>query len=847
MGILSNLRRSNEPRLPVYESLPSPQSPTKERYSTSDDSSPDISDDDFSDSSSLSAYPRASSSRHTSDSLSSTASMLPRNPSSKSFPPIPKRKPPTRRYALYRLPNKVVRYLCIGMMTTICLFIFSLVRASQMENKRILAGKVEKKPPPPPVWEGFKFLTRYYGGIRTLVPVEDNVPQYPRDEDEQPYNPNATAKINSRGFPSSMSFSLEPRDVETCFLDVHDRVRVPAIHYYKGRPNGFPEHVVGAYDVLDLAEDICYDRYGRFGPYGFGYSVRSGGLGVGEQGEREGADEVFNDVPQVEWKDIDWAEVQKRCYGKNAERYKPFVSLAAPPRGLYIGGGEKAKANPAAVQARSEPASTPETIKSSKANTATPTSAKISTPKPTGTLPRTAFVVRAWDTYTWREEDILNLRSIISEVSLASGGAYDIHLLVEVKNDAANPIWADDKAYRSVINASVPAEFQGLVTLWSQTQMLSVYQGIHDLYTKGPEHPVHGAYRGLQMAMQWFAHTHQEYEYFWQWEMDIRYTGHYLDLISKMENWAKQQPRKGLWERNARFYVPSVHGTWEDFRQMVRVQSETPIADPLESIPGRKNASPPKKEQIVWGPLRPSDSDFFETDNDPTPPTSYDRDRYTWGVDEEADLLTLNPLFDPDGTSWGLAEDIAGYNRSSSLPRRAQIITASRMSRRLLTTMHRETAHKKHHAFPEMWPATVALHHGLKAVYVPHPVYIDREWPVEYLSRVLNGGRNGASGGSRTSVFGDREHNLRGMSWFYNSGFGGNLYRRWLGLKVNNDGGEEFEKVADETRDDLAVGSMRGGEGRMCLPPMLLHPVKEVEVPVEAGAVVEVIESDPSA
>jgi hypothetical protein len=26
---------------------------------------------------------------------------------------------------------------------------------------------------------------------------------------------------------------------------------------------------------------------------------------------------------------------------------------------------------------------------------------------------------------------------------------------------------------------------------------------------------------------------------------------------------------------------------------------------------------------------------------------------------------------------------------------------------------------------------------------------------------------------------------------------------------------------------------MPGGEGRMCLPPMLLHPVKEVDLPVE--------------
>lgn len=855
MGIFFlNLRRGREPRqprLPVYEALNSPKS-TKERFSHSDDSS-DTDDYDESDYSPPSS-PRASGSRQTSNSLSSRDSMLPKR--NKSFP-MAKRAPP-RRY-LYRLPNKVIRYLCIGMVTTILLFIFSLVRASQLENRRIAAGKVEKKPPPPPVWEGFQFLTRYYGGIRTLTPLSENVPQYPRFEDEQPYNTTTSPspkRLDSRYLPPSKAFTDHPLstvaqsagDIKECFIDAQNRVKVPPIHYYEGRPDGFPQHVVGDYDVLSLPEDICFDRYGKFGPYGFGYSVRSGGLGVGEHGEQEGASAVWQDVSQVEWQSINWAETQRRCYDANAERYKPFVPRESPPRGFYISGSKDASS----VQPRGGSSEIPKT---GQPDTTTSTSeSSNSTPKAPGDLPRTAFVIRCWDEFQWREEDRMNLRSIITEVALASGGRYDVHLLVEVKNDGAHPIWADDEIYRARIKESVPEEFQGMATLWTQTQMLSLYQGIYDLYTKGPEHPVHGAYRGLQMAMQYFAHNHPEYDYFWQWEMDIRYTGHYFDLISKLEGWAKDQPRKGLWERNSRFYVPAVHGPWEDFKQMARVQSESgSAAHPDAGFPGApKKEAPAKAEQIVWGPMRPSDEkDWFETASDPVPPTSAERDRYTWGAGEEADLITLNPMFDPEGTSWGLAEDITGYNRTSGLPpRRAQIITASRMSRRLLTTMHRETAFKKHHAFPEMWAATTALHHGLKAVYVPHPVYVDREWPVEYLARVLNGGRNGASGGSRASVFGEREHNLRGMSWFYNSGFGENLYKRWLGLKVNNDGGETFELTADTSKDGETVPTMRGGEGRMCLPPMLLHPVKDVELPVEQVAEeekVEVFESDPSA
>jgi hypothetical protein len=62
------------------------------------------------------------------------------------------------------------------------------------------------------------------------------------------------------------------------------------------------------------------------------------------------------------------------------------------------------------------------------------------------------------------------------------------------------------------------------------------------------------------------------------------------------------------------------------------------------------------------------------------------------------------------------------------------------------------------------------------------------------------------------------------MSWFYNSGFSGTVWRWWLGLRVHNVGGPQLE-LGEEGRT--------GGEGRMCVPPMLLHPIKGVELPVE--------------
>jgi hypothetical protein len=849
-------QQARQGSLPLYRRIITPPI-SKKTYSDShkfSEEEEDDSDGDVSDSSTMSQSPRNSA--KSSPSAGSSAFMLRKG----------RLISKTRRQPFfYRLPNKVTRYLCIGMITTLVLFILGLVRASIVENRRIAKGEVEKAPEPPPVWEQFPFLTRFFGGVRSIVPFEESNPQYPRLEDEQPFNISLYstltkddvtpehARISKDALPHSHSFSLSA-DLQVglapkaCYIDAEETIRVPSTRYFEGRPIGFPQNVLGSYDVLSIREDICTEKYGRFGPYGYGYSVRSGGLGVGEHGDKEGSEEVWEASPQVDFRNVDWGLVQQRCYKKNAARYQALPSRHQFRSGFYI--GDEISTNSSLLTRQVDSASHLATTMNETAANFAPSSQE--TP-----IARTAVVVRCWDEFDWTEEDIMAFRAVIAELSLASGGQYDVHLLVQVKNDAKHPIFADEATYQKRIEDAVPAEFRSLVTLWTETQMLSIYQGIHDLYTRGPGLPVHGSYRGLQMAMQVFAHHHPEYEHFWQWEMDIRYTGHYLDLFTKMGDWAREQPRKGLWERNTRFYIPSFHGSWEDFKQMARVQTEsgTTGADAMwDKLPGvnKEGSSVAKDESSVWGPRRAEDEkDWYEPESDPEPPTTYDRDKYVWGVGEEADLITLNPLFDPAGTTWLLADDITGYNESDGKgkpPRRAQIITASRMSRRLLRAMHHMTAFKKQHAFPEMWPGTVALQHGYKAVYVPHPVYVDREWPIRYMASVFNGGKNGATGGSRNSVFGGREHNLRGVTWYYNSGFSGNLYRRWMGLRVNNDGGEEFELNADETKDDSTVSQMRGGEGRMCLPPMLLHPVKGVKLPVETEAnPSELPDSDPSA
>jgi hypothetical protein len=742
---------------------------------------------------------------------------------------------------------------------TLMIFCAALVRMGYKSQNEVHRSG-DPPPPPPKVWESFPFLTRYYGGIRTLMPFAENKPEYPRGEDESPRT-NATEahKLASRTLPSSKTFNPYPDYhsdaytqefglVKKCYLDKAATIQIPSLQYYEGRTSGFPDNVLGDYDILGLQKDICFERYGRLGPYGHGYGVRLGGLGSGYNGDREGIDDIWRDLPQADYRKVDWGAAQGRCFDANAGRFSsasPY-SIKGVATSEEIGQVEEA-------MPETEPPKIDTNI-TTVHNTSASIAGRDASPKKK--LHRTAVVVRTWDTYAYGEDDILYLRALIAELSLGSAGEYDVHLLVQVKDETV-PIWADDDAYQEHLQKSVPEEFWGMATLWSESQMLMIYKSLSkdERFIRGPDLPNHGVYRGLMLAFQYFAHNHPEYEYFWHLEMDFRSTAHFYDLFSKMSTWSARQPRKGLWERNSRYYIPSLHGSWADFSQMVRVQTEHGTDSPNNIWSGidatKKAAHVHTADKSVWGPERPDDEkDWFEIESDPVPPTSYGRDKYEWGVGEEADLITLNPIFDPDGTTWLLRDDVSGYDTSSAYPpRRAAIITTSRLSRRLLNVMHRETAHRGHHAFSEMWPATAALHHGLKAVYVPHPMFVDREWPLPFLGATLNAGRNGASGGARMSVFGEREHNLLGATWYYNANFAGRLWKRWLGLRVDGDGGESWELSME-----LEGKARRGGEGegRMCLPPMILHPVKGVELPVESVRLedveeVEKGESDPSA
>jgi hypothetical protein len=416
---------------------------------------------------------------------------------------------------------------------------------------------------------------------------------------------------------------------------------------------------------------------------------------------------------------------------------------------------------------------------------------------------------------------------LISELALRSGAEYDVHFLLHVRDDD-RPIWADGDVARQVLDEYVPAEFHSICTLWSEAQMRLLYPGTFGESFSDPSNAdIHGVYRSAHMPLQDFAMKHPEYEHFWNWEMDMRFLGNYYELFDRLGTWGREQTRMEMWERASKYYIPHLHGSWDNFTRAVHVETlaggRGSILGPV-NFPGR---SPTRAEQR---------SESFVPDTCYRARTSSEM----WqacGVGEEADLITLNPLFDTEDSGWVFDKDVTGYDLSQLVPpRRSSIVTASRLSRRLLEVMHEETWRMRHTMFSEMFPATMALHHGLKAVYAPHPVYLDREWDIGAIDQAFNGGRDHSTSGDGSPFGLGNEHNHKGATWYYNSEFAGLLWRRWLGYPQMDAPGENG--------GSFGSGTLRGGRreeedrnkgtGRLCLRSMLVHPIKW-ENPEELG------------
>jgi hypothetical protein len=270
-----------------------------------------------------------------------------------------------------------------------------------------------------------------------------------------------------------------------------------------------------------------------------------------------------------------------------------------------------------------------------------------------------------------------------------------------------------------------------------------------------------------------FSQLYPNFDFYWQLEMDGRHTGHVYHFLDKVVSFARKQPRKYLWERNAYFYTPGEHGTWDQFTRMVD-ESLAEVSD-----------------NTVWGPI-------FGTgirSLGPSPATARPKnDNYTWGVGEEADMITFLPIFNPKDTAWTFPDIIWNFRYGIDTPRRAAVITMGRYSKRLLDLIHNAQAAKGLGLASEMTGASWAMYHGLKAVHVPHPIYADGQWTSEELARIYNRGVPENINGGPDSIWNfDHiyDHIMYRLSYMFTTHTAEDMFRRWMGFRTAaNEGGK---------------------------------------------------------
>jgi hypothetical protein len=584
-------------------------------------------------------------------------------------------------------------------------------------------------------------------------------------------------------------------------ISTDDEVRV-----YRGVPSSFPKPFAGGYDIVGLDDSVCFDRYSRYGAYGFGEDEGHGDIGNKRKPRL---------VPK--WETVRWGRLQDDCLRRNGKRYR----LEARTPGVKKLSTVLLEPDLMSSMASSRVTEEEVTLRSR-------TGYKNGSVKVARYHSRTAVLIRTWTGYTYEPNDLLAMRSMIAELSLHSGAEYTVYLYVHVK-DASLPIFTNVTLYDEILRANVPEEFCDIAILWSESVFPTWYPDVGDWQV----------YWHQFMCLQQFSLSHPEFEYVWNWETDARYLGHHYHLFEQVAKFAESQPRKLLWERNKRYYLPDVHGTYQALiesthRDVLNASAHSLIPEP------------------VWGPRPYAHAEPPQIPLGPEPPHSFDVDDFEWGVGEPADFITLLPIWDPRNTSWSFKNKIWNYIPNvrpiftqedpiadsfthagfAELDRRVFINTVVRFSKRMLHAMHAENlAGRSMQA--EMWPSTVALQHGLKAVYTPHPIFSDRSWPAPYASAIFDTSStiDPVTGRAEESVQGawteqadspynhDRESNFGGWSWYFSSRFPRRLYRRWLGWEDVLQGWGEDERSVQN-------GDKKGE--KMCLSGMLLHPVKRM-------------------
>lgn len=502
----------------------------------------------------------------------------------------------------------------------------------------------------------------------------------------------------------------------------------------------------GTFSEIGLDDALCYDRRGRFGPYGYREDDEDHEAQISDTVDHSEFEKERE--PRVQWENVNWGKLQDECLQNNAVRFESIGNQQAvlPIRMPGSGGGYKVQNE---LKVRNE------------------TSGRE--PK----ILRKAVIIRTWERQKYDSEVVQHLRSMIMELSLHTGSEYSVYLLVEV-TDHSRHVEGSKEAYQKALKDFVPREFRNMALLFTP-RLLESWYGHGDYDSASWLHS--------NQAIQLFSLHNPQFSHVWEIPLETRYTGNWYSLLSGSMDWARKQPRKLQWERAGKFYIPSHHGAYANFSS--EVASQNPSGG-------------------IWGALSSKDIRFPRGPLPPRPLPA--EDGFDWGVGEDADDIVPSALIDTVETTIFSEDKVKGLDNTPS--RRALMVSPIKcVSDRLLGIMH-DAQIDGVDMRPELFAHTMALLHGLKVVALPLPIYYNNDTSPQMADEIFNNPKPNSffEGDSWTMPI------KRMMSFWWQLDFASFpqlLYRKWYGVN--------------------GVGKrLKSGNSLLCLPEMLIYPIKNV-------------------
>ena len=213
------------------------------------------------------------------------------------------------------------------------------------------------------------------------------------------------------------------------------------ISVFKGHPHDFPDASFGSFEVLNIDKNLCFERDMRLNPYGLNSVLDQN-------------DEV------ILWDNIDWGTLQDKCIEQNKARFdlngspNPWVAshygdLTSPSGSA--GGQVPGRWTTSKTQHKRESSDATRDGDSTTSGNASPEK-------------RTALLLRSYTGKEYSDNDRQTIRSLISELSLRTGGEYQVFLLLQVKIDGVD--LADGGHRDNVLASQVPREFHSITVMW---------------------------------------------------------------------------------------------------------------------------------------------------------------------------------------------------------------------------------------------------------------------------------------------------------------------------------------------------------------------------------------------